>query len=105
MNKVSLAGYASKDAAPASVDDPPAALCHYCERPMDGDSWECACGLVECCPGCVAEVDEYHRGGECGLDRALDRALAKGDKRFGFRTPPSWSERGSERPGHDSGHS
>jgi hypothetical protein len=54
--------------------------CDSCEREVCAlELWRCECGLVECCPACVEHVGEYHRVGECGLDAALDRALAKDD--------------------------
>jgi hypothetical protein len=59
---------------------PQLSICQYCEQEvLVLDLGQCECGRVDCCPACVQHVGEYHRSGECGLDAALDRALAKDD--------------------------
>jgi hypothetical protein len=57
---------------------PQPSVCPHCEQEVCAlDLWQCECGRVECCTACAQYVGEYHRSGECGLDCALDRVLAK----------------------------
>jgi hypothetical protein len=63
-----------------SEASPPRLPCFFCERAVSvRDLWQCECGRVDCCQTCVDRLPEYHRSGECGLDAALDRALARDD--------------------------
>ena len=65
-----------------SAVSPQPFVCPYCEQEVCVlDQWRFDCGRVKCCSDFVQHVGEYHRSGECDLDRALDRALARDEGR------------------------